>query len=194
MAKPRVLLLDNFDSFTYNLFHYVNEFDNIDIDVIRNDEINLDEVEYYDGIILSPGPGLPNESGLLIPLIERYKDTKKIFGVCLGQQAIAEVFGGTLENLDEVHHGVATPININQPQHYLFNGLPSRMDVGRYHSWVVSQDNFPQCLSIDAIDENGSIMALSHRELDICAVQFHPESVLTPTGKQIIFNWLKRFD
>jgi len=193
MAKPKVLLLDNYDSFTYNLFHYVEEFNEVDIDVIRNDEVNLDIVDRYDGIILSPGPGLPKESGLLIPLIEQYKDIKKIFGVCLGQQAIAEVFGGTLENLDEVYHGVSTPININQPQHYLFKGLPSKIDVGRYHSWVVSQHSFPTCLSIDAIDQNGSIMALSHRELDICAVQFHPESVLTPMGKQIIFNWLKRF-
>jgi anthranilate synthase component 2 len=188
---PKVLILDNYDSFTYNLFHYVDEFEDIDVDVIRNNEINLDEVNRYHGIILSPGPGLPYESGLLLPLIERYKHSKKIFGVCLGQQAIAEVFGGTLENLDEVYHGVATSININQPQHYLFDDLPSRMDVGRYHSWVVSKNTLPSCLSIDAIDDNGSIMALSHRELDICAVQFHPESILTPHGKQIIFNWLE---
>ena len=190
---PKILILDNYDSFTYNLFHCVDEFDDIDVDVIRNDEINLNVVDRYDGIILSPGPGLPEESGLLLPLIERYKDSKKVFGVCLGQQAIAEVFGGTLENLEEVHHGVSTPININQPQHYLFKGLPSKIDVGRYHSWVVSQHSFPGCLSIDAIDDNGAIMALSHSELDICAVQFHPESILTPYGKQIIFNWLKRF-
>ena len=124
---PKILILDNYDSFTYNLFHYVDEFDDIDVDVIRNDEINLNVVDRYDGIILSPGPGLPEESGLLLPLIERYKDSKKIFGVCLGQQAIAEVFGGTLENLEEVHHGVSTLININQPQHYLFKGLPAKL-------------------------------------------------------------------
>lgn len=191
MAK--ILLLDNYDSFTYNLFHYIEEFEGIEVEVFRNDEIDLDSVGGYDGIILSPGPGLPCESGQLVPLINRYKDSKRIFGVCLGQQAIAEVFGGTLENLKEVYHGVATQININQPQHYIFNGLPSRIEVGRYHSWIVSQKNFPQCLSIDAIDDNGSIMALSHKRLDICAVQFHPESVLTSFGKQIIFNWLKTY-
>ena len=193
MSIPKILLLDNYDSFTYNLFHYVEEFEGVEVDVIRNDEIKIEDVDKYDGIILSPGPGLPNESGLLIQIIKRYKESKRIFGVCLGQQAIGEVFGGSLQNLEKVFHGVATNINIYQPQHYLFKGMPSRIEVGRYHSWVVSQDNFPQCLKIDATDDNGSIMALSHRELDICAVQFHPESVLTPMGKQIVFNWLKRF-
>jgi anthranilate synthase component II len=188
----KVLILDNYDSFTYNLFHYVEEFNGIEVDVIRNDEVNLDSVEQYDGIILSPGPGLPNESGLLIPIIERYKETKKIFGVCLGQQAIGEVFGGELENLEKVYHGMATPIEIKEPKHYIFNGLPNNIEVGRYHSWVVSLKNFPSCLRIDATDKDGQIMALSHRELDICAVQFHPESILTPMGKQILFNWLNK--
>lgn len=190
----KILLLDNYDSFTYNLFHYAEEFEGVEVNVFRVDEIRIDDIEKYDGIILSPGPGLPKESGLLIPIIERYKESKRIFGVCLGQQAIGEIFGGALQNLEKVYHGVATPININQPQHYLFKGMPSRIDVGRYHSWVVSQNNFPQCLRIDATDDSGSIMALSHRELDICAVQFHPESILTPNGKQIIANWLSKFN
>lgn len=190
---PKILILDNYDSFTYNLFHYVEEFEGVEVDVFRNDEIEIEDVEKYDGIILSPGPGLPNESGLLIPIIKRYKESKRIFGVCLGLQAIGEVFGGSLQNLEKVYHGVSTQININQPQHYLFKGMRSRIEVGRYHSWVVSHNNFPQCLRIDAIDDNGSIMALSHREFDICAVQFHPESILTPMGKHMIFNWLNRF-
>jgi anthranilate synthase component 2 len=190
---PKILILDNYDSFTYNLYHYVEEFDGITIDVVRNDKVVLDEVEKYDGIILSPGPGLPCESGLLVPLINRYKDKKRIFGVCLGQQAIAEVFGGTLENMESVYHGVATPISILEPKHYLFKNLPSKIDVGRYHSWVVSPNNFPECLSVDAVDEHGRIMALSHKQFDICAVQFHPESVLTPLGKDIIRNWLVGF-
>ncbi len=191
---PRILILDNYDSFTYNLFHYVEEFVGVKVDVFRNDEIRIDDIEKYDGIILSPGPGLPIESGLLIPIIERYKETKRIFGVCLGQQAIGEVFGGELENLEQVFHGVATPIEIEEPKHYIFDGLPNNIEVGRYHSWVVSRNNFPSCLRIDAIDEDGRIMALSHRELDICAVQFHPESILTPFGKQIIANWLSNYN
>lgn len=190
---PKILLLDNYDSFTYNLLHYVEEVVGIEVDVIRNDKIRIEDVEKYDGIILSPGPGLPSESGLLIPIIEKYKESKRIFGVCLGQQAIGEVFGGKLENLEEVYHGVASPIKILEPKHYLFDGLPNSIEVGRYHSWVVSRKDFPSCLRIDATDEDGQIMALSHKELDICAVQFHPESILTPAGKQMIFNWLKNF-
>lgn len=190
---PKILIVDNYDSFTYNLFHYVEEFDGVEVDVFRNDEIKIEDIEKYDGIILSPGPGLPKESGLLIPIIKRYKESKRIFGVCLGQQAIGEVFGGELENLDTVYHGVASPIQIHKPKHYLFNCMPDTIEVGRYHSWVVSQKNFPNCLRIDATDENGRIMALSHKELDICAVQFHPESILTTFGKQIVFNWLLKF-
>jgi anthranilate synthase component 2 len=188
----KILILDNYDSFTYNLFHYVEEFEGIEVDVFRNDEIRIEDVEKYDGIILSPGPGLPNESGLLIPIIERYKESKRILGICLGQQAIGEVFGGELENLEKVYHGVASTIKIEEPKHYLFEGLPNKIDVGRYHSWVVSNINFPSCLKIDAVDSNGKIMALSHKQFDICAVQFHPESILTPQGKQIIYNWLSR--
>ncbi len=190
---PKILLLDNYDSFTYNLLHYVEEFEGAEVDVVRNDSITLDEIEKYDGIILSPGPGLPSESGLLLPIIERFKESKRIFGVCLGQQAIAQIFGGELENLEKVYHGVASPIRIHQPKHYLFNGIPDTIEVGRYHSWVVSHKNFPSCLSVEATDLEERIMALSHRELDICAVQFHPESILTPYGKQMVFNWLKSF-
>jgi anthranilate synthase component 2 len=190
---PKILLLDNYDSFTYNLFHYVEEFEGVQVEVIRNDDIKLSRVEQYDGIILSPGPGLPNESGLLIPIIEKYKETKRFFGVCLGQQAIAMAFSGELENLKTVYHGVARSININQPKHYIFDGIPDTIDVGRYHSWVVSSKNFPTCLRVDATDSEGNIMALSHRKLDICAVQFHPESILTPHGKRIVTNWLKPY-
>ena len=188
-----ILVFDNYDSFTYNLVHYVRKVGGHSVDVFRNDEIALDDVEKYDGIILSPGPGIPEEAGLLLPLIKRYYSTKRIFGVCLGQQAIAEAFGGTLNNLDTVFHGVASAINISNPKHYIFNGLPQKIDVGRYHSWVVSKETLPACLTIEAEDGNGEIMALSHKDFDVCGVQFHPESVLTPQGLEIIRNWLNRF-
>jgi anthranilate synthase component II len=188
-----ILVFDNYDSFTYNLVHYVRKAGGHNVDVFRNDEIALDDVEKYDGIILSPGPGIPEEAGLLLPLIRRYYKTKRIFGVCLGQQAIAEAFGGTLINLETVFHGVASTINVSTPNHYIFNGLPQRVEVGRYHSWVVSKETLPACLTINAEDENGDIMALSHTEYDVCGVQFHPESVLTPQGFEMIKNWLDRF-
>jgi anthranilate synthase component 2 len=191
MAK--VLVFDNYDSFTYNLVHYVQSIGNHKVDVVLNDEIPLGMIKSYDGIILSPGPGLPSEAGLLKPLIEQYKSTKRIFGVCLGQQAIAEVFGGSLLNLETVYHGVATKIIFNDPRHYLFDGLPDVIEAGRYHSWVVENKTLPECLRIEALDTRGQIMALSHREFDICSVQFHPESVLTPLGINIIENWLKLF-
>jgi len=191
MAK--ILVFDNYDSFTYNLVHYVQKIGNHQVDVVLNDELPLEDAGKYDGIILSPGPGLPSEAGLLLPLIDRYKSTKRIFGVCLGQQAIAEVFGGTLINLSTVYHGLATPVTFSKPRHYLFEGLPDKIDAGRYHSWVVDPATLPQCLKIEAIDENEQIMALSHKEFDICSVQFHPESVLTPEGINIIANWLKGF-
>jgi anthranilate synthase component 2 len=191
MAK--ILVFDNYDSFTYNLVQYVKSIGNHQVDVFLNDEISLDEVAPYDGIILSPGPGLPSESGLLEPLIEQYKSSKRIFGVCLGQQAIAEVFGGSLRNLSAVYHGVATPVTFSHPKHYLFEGMPDTIEAGRYHSWIVENKTFPACLNIEALDNNGQIMALSHREFDICGVQFHPESILTPLGINIISNWLKMF-
>lgn len=191
MAK--ILVFDNYDSFTYNLVHYVQSTGKHTVDIVLNDRILLSDVEKYDGIILSPGPGLPSESGLLEPLIRRYGSSKRIFGVCLGLQAIAEVFGGTLLNLSTVYHGIATPVTYREPAHYLFDGLPRTFEAGRYHSWVVDEKTMPQCLKIEAIDENGLVMSLSHRELDICGVQFHPESVLTPYGPGIISNWLNRF-
>lgn len=192
MAK--ILVFDNYDSFTYNLVHYVRSTGNHQVDVFLNDEIPLSDVTKYDGIILSPGPGLPYEAGLLKPLIHEYQSTKRIFGVCLGQQAIAEVFGGKLQNLSTVYHGVATPITFTQPKHYLFEDLPDVIEAGRYHSWIVDRKDLPECLNIEAVDAQGQIMALSHKEFDICGVQFHPESVLTPLGIKIITNWLKKFN
>lgn len=188
-----ILVFDNYDSFTYNLVHYVRKAGGHNVDVYRNDEIALEDIDKYDGIILSPGPGIPEEAGLLLPLIKKYYSTKRIFGVCLGQQAIAEAFGGTLNNLNTVFHGVASTIKINANKHYIFNGLPQNIEVGRYHSWVVSRDTLPACLTIEAEDENGEIMALSHKDFDVCGVQFHPESVLTPQGFEMIKNWLDRF-
>lgn len=190
----RILIIDNYDSFTYNLLHYVEEYNDHKTDVYRNDRISLDDIEAYDGILLSPGPGIPSEAGNLLKIIDRYKETKRIFGVCLGLQAIAEVFGGSLLNTDKVYHGVATNINLLATEHYLFDGLPEKFQGGRYHSWVVKKDTVPSCLQTDALDDEGYIMAMSHRSLDICGVQFHPESILTPDGKKIVFNWLKKFD
>ncbi len=186
----RILVIDNYDSFTYNLVHYVQEYPNCEVDVYRNDAIDFGAVGSYDGIILSPGPGLPSQSGDLLVLIEQYQQQKPILGVCLGQQAIAQAFGGELENLERVYHGEASAIDSIGNKHFLFNGVPDRFVVGRYHSWVVKKDTLPPCLQVNAIDSNGCIMALSHRELDICGVQFHPESILTQEGKRMIFNWL----
>ncbi|HQB77029.1 MAG TPA: aminodeoxychorismate/anthranilate synthase component II [Tenuifilaceae bacterium] len=186
----RILVIDNYDSFTYNLVHYVQEYPNCEVDVCRNDAIDFGAVGSYDGIILSPGPGLPSQSGDLLVLIEQYQQQKPILGVCLGQQAIAQAFGGELENLERVYHGEASAIDSIGNKHFLFNGVPHRFVVGRYHSWVVKKDTLPPCLQVNAIDSNGCIMALSHRELDICGVQFHPESILTQEGKRMIFNWL----
>jgi len=191
MAK--ILVFDNYDSFTYNLVQYVQNAGNHQVDVVLNDMLPLEDAAKYDGIILSPGPGIPSEAGMLLPLISRYKSTKRIFGVCLGQQAIAESFGGSLINLEKVYHGIATPVTFSNPRHYLFDGLPGTIDAGRYHSWVVDPATLPGSLKTEAVDENGQIMAISHKEFDICGVQFHPESVLTPQGMNIITNWLKRF-
>ncbi|HCT30688.1 MAG TPA: aminodeoxychorismate/anthranilate synthase component II [Bacteroidales bacterium] len=189
-----ILVLDNYDSFTYNLVHYIRKYGKHKLEVFRNDEISVDEVSRFDGIVLSPGPGIPSEAGNLLPIINRYKDSKRIFGVCLGQQAIAESFGGQLVNITTVYHGVATKMTIQQPTHYLFDELPLEFMAGRYHSWVVDPNTLPTCLKVDALDENEQIMAVSHKEFDICGVQFHPESILTPFGKQIINNWLDRFN
>jgi anthranilate synthase component 2 len=192
MAK--ILVFDNYDSFTYNLVHLLKSHGGHSLEVVLNDEIALEEAEQYDGIILSPGPGIPSEAGLLKPLIDMYKSSKRIFGVCLGQQAIAEVFGARLINLSSVYHGVATPVRFCEPRHYLFHGLPDTIEAGRYHSWAVDPGSLPDCLKIEAFDQNGQIMALSHTSLDICSVQFHPESILTPAGKDIISNWINGFN
>lgn len=185
----KILIFDNYDSFTYNLVHLVNELGYQEVDVFRNDKISLDKVDKYDKIILSPGPGIPSESGLLLPLISRYAATKSILGVCLGHQAIAESFGGKLINLESVYHGVSTPISIVNKDK-IFEKLPDTFEVGRYHSWIVDREKFPEELEITAVDENGKIMALRHKQLDIHGVQFHPESVLTPIGKQMIQQFL----
>ena len=185
----KILIFDNYDSFTYNLLHTVQSLGHTDVDVIRNDRMTLEEVERYDKIILSPGPGLPEEAGLLLPLIERYAATKCILGVCLGHQAIGQLFGAKLENIPHVFHGVQTPAQIIA-EDYLFAGLPEEMEVGRYHSWIVSRESFPSELQITALDKEGTIMALRHRTLDLHGVQFHPESILTPEGTAIIRNFL----
>jgi len=187
--KKQILVIDNYDSFVYNLVHYLEALD-CEVIVRRNDQFHIEECEKYNKILLSPGPGIPEEAGLLKDVIERYATTKSILGVCLGQQAIGEVFGGTLINLDKVFHGVATTIDIAKNDTVLFQGLNERIDVGRYHSWVVSNDNFPDALEITATDKTGQIMALRHREFDVRGVQFHPESVLTPDGKTMIKNWV----
>lgn len=184
----KVLVIDNYDSFTYNLVHYLEDL-NCEVKVIRNDKLSLEDVAPFDKIVLSPGPGIPDEAGLLKPIIEKYAPSKSILGVCLGQQAIGEVFGGKLINLDEVFHGVATSITITKPDETLFKDMESSIEVGRYHSWVVDAD-LPEVLEATSIDENGQIMSLRHRSYDVKGVQFHPESVLTPNGKQILENWI----
>lgn len=180
-------MIDNYDSFTYNLVHYLEDLD-CEVVVKRNDQLTLEEVDGYDEIVLSPGPGIPDEAGLLKPIIEKYAPSKRILGVCLGQQAIGEVFGGTLVNLDQVYHGIATKIIITK-EDYIFDGLPKKIEVGRYHSWVVNTD-LPTSLEATSFDENGQIMSLRHIDYDVRAVQFHPESVLTPQGKKLLENWL----
>ncbi|OLY93092.1 anthranilate synthase, component II [Cnuella takakiae] len=196
----KILVFDNYDSFTYNLVHLVEKITGTKVDVYRNDQISLDKVAEYDKIILSPGPGVPEEAGLLLPLIKQYGATKSILGVCLGHQAIGEAFGGKLTNLSEVYHGVAMPVQILEDQKAkaegdqkanLFANLPQTFDVGRYHSWVVDKESFPEVLEITALDNNGFIMALRHKDYDVQGVQFHPESVLTPEGETILRNWLK---
>ena len=184
----KILLLDNYDSFTYNLLHVVKELGIKDVEIFRNDQIALSEIERFDKIILSPGPGIPEEAGLLLPIIKQYAPTKSILGVCLGHQAIGEAFGATLENLTDVYHGVQTPVHIIKDD-ILFQNL-HEIPVGRYHSWVVSRNAFPECLEITAESQEGQIMALRHRMYDVHGIQFHPESVLTPQGKVIIQNFL----
>ena len=187
----KILVFDNYDSFTYNLVHLVEKILHQKVDVYRNDQISLDKVNEYDKIILSPGPGLPVEAGLLLPLIRQYATSKSILGVCLGHQAIAEAFVCNLKNLSTVYHGVATPVTLfNDKQPELFAGLPAIIEAGRYHSWIVGDDDFPEQLEVTARDENNYIMALRHKQYDLQGVQFHPESVLTPDGEKMMRNWV----
>lgn len=188
MSK-KIAVIDNYDSFTYNLVHYLEDL-NAQVTVFRNDEFELEELQAFDKILLSPGPGIPDEAGLLKAVISKYSESKSILGVCLGQQAIGEVFGGSLINLDKVYHGVATKVTQSVTDETLFKGLPNEFEVGRYHSWVLANVDFPAVLEITSTDENGQIMSLRHKTLDVKGVQFHPESVLTPFGKQILDNWV----
>ena len=191
----RILVFDNYDSFTYNLVHLVEKITGERVDVARNDKIPLEKVAAYDKIILSPGPGIPSEAGLLLALIREYAPVKSILGVCLGHQAIGEAFGGSLVNLSTVYHGVATPVKVLQDksgaENNVFGGLPDSLEVGRYHSWIVARESFPDELEITAEDELGYVMGLRHKTYDVQGVQFHPESVLTPQGEPMLRNWLK---
>ena len=184
----KIVIIDNYDSFTYNLSHLVKEL-GAEVTVYRNDQFELSQLESFSKIILSPGPGIPSEAGLLLDVIRTYAGKKPILGVCLGHQAIGEAFGGKLENLSDVFHGVATPAHIISDDP-LFSGLPTDITVGRYHSWVVSKEDFPDCLEITAESDEGQIMALRHKTMNIRGIQFHPESVLTPDGKKMLQNWL----
>lgn len=184
----KILILDNYDSFTYNIVHLVNELGGETV-VCRNDRISLENVGQFDRIILSPGPGIPGEAGIMPELIRRYAPEKSILGICLGEQAIGECFGAKLENLTEVYHGICTPVKV-VGRESMFEGLGETFEVGRYHSWVVSRENLPDCLQITAEDAEGRVMALAHKTYPVKGVQFHPESVLTPVGKKIMANWL----
>ncbi|SMO40747.1 anthranilate synthase component II [Solitalea koreensis] len=188
----KLLILDNYDSFTYNLVHLVGEIGIGELDVFRNDKISLEDVKNYDKIILSPGPGLPDEAGIMPELIKRYAPTKSILGVCLGHQAIGEAFGATLFNLSRVLHGVASPINIVDKNELLFQDVPQHVKIGHYHSWAISNENLPAVLKVTALSDDGTIMAMRHSEYDVRGVQFHPESVLTESGKQMLSNWLTK--
>lgn len=185
----KIVIVDNYDSFTYNLSHLIKEL-GAAVDVVRNDQFQLPDLEKYDRIVLSPGPGIPSEAGLLLDVIGHYAGRKPILGVCLGHQAIGEFFGGKLVNLSDVFHGVQTPALIKQPADYIFQGLDSQVPVGRYHSWVVSSEGLPDCLEVTATSPEGQIMALRHKQMDIRGIQFHPESVLTPDGAKMMSNWL----
>ncbi len=185
----KVLVFDNYDSFTYNLVHALRKLGVQDIEVHRNDQIALEDIERFDKIVLSPGPGIPSESGILLDVIRRYAPSKSILGVCLGEQAIAEAFGGTLLNLPEVFHGISSTIQVVAPDP-MFDGLPNQLEVGRYHSWVVNPVGLPDELTVTAVDDAGRIMALSHKHYDVRGVQFHPESVLTPMGEEMLKKWI----
>lgn len=188
----KILVFDNYDSFTYNLVHLVEKITTERVDIFRNDAIDINMVNEYDKIILSPGPGIPSEAGILLSLIKKYAPYKSMLGICLGHQAIAEAFGAQLLNLDTVYHGVSTKINPVITNARLFKNSDNSIEAGRYHSWVVSKNNFPAELEITAVDDNNYIMALQHKKYDVHGVQFHPESILSPCGEQVVRNWLDK--
>jgi len=190
IKMKKILIIDNYDSFTYNLVQIVEENFEGTFDVKRNDEITLEEIDAYDGIILSPGPGIPDEAGLLKQIIESYGPTKKIFGVCLGLQAIGEVYGGKLKNLDQVYHGVKTKMQVIEKGDAIFKNIPAKFEAGRYHSWIVDRDGLPEELEVTCVDEDNEIMAIRHKNYDVRGVQFHPESILTEFGEQMVINFL----
>ena len=185
----KTVIIDNYDSFTYNLAHLVKEL-GAEVSVVRNDQFRLSELKPFDKIILSPGPGIPTEAGLLMDVIDAYAPVKPILGVCLGHQAIGEYFGGKLTNLSQVFHGIASTISITAPD-YIYKELPAQVQVGRYHSWVVDNEGLPDCLEVTSVSEEGQIMSLRHKQYDVRGIQYHPEGVLTPEGRKIIANWLK---
>ena len=186
----KILVLDNYDSFVYNLVHYIKQLGYEDVDVYRNDKISLEEIAKYDKIVLSPGPGIPEEAGVMIDLIKHYAESKSILGVCLGHQAIAEAFGSELENMDEVLHGVGNTITVIEDD-IIYKGIPNEFEVGRYHSWQVKKDTLGDTFKLTSVDENGNVMSMRHKTLDVVGVQYHPESVLTEHGLTIVENWLK---
>lgn len=187
----KILIFDNYDSFTYNIVQYVEELTDGKVDIFRNDEIALEKIAEYDKIILSPGPGIPDEAGLLKAVIKEYAPTKSILGICLGLQAMAEVYGGSIENLSEVHHGIATEMTQQISDEKLYKGIPEKFEAGRYHSWIVKKDTLPECFNISSVDEEGQVMSIFHKEYDLRGVQFHPESILTPDGKLMLKNWIE---
>ena len=187
----KIVVIDNYDSFTYNLVHAIKKITGLPVDVFRNDQIKLEDLEKYDKIVLSPGPGIPEEAGLLLEIIKMYAPKKSMLGVCLGHQAIGEAFGGKLFNMSKVLHGIATPVELTETKSVLFEGLPVSFEVGRYHSWIVRQDKLPDCFEVTSYDTDGFIMSMKHKEFDVEGVQFHPESVLTPLGEKILGNWLR---
>jgi anthranilate synthase component 2 len=185
----RILIVDNYDSFTFNLSHYFEKIDNLDVVVLRNDELEIEAIQSFDAIVFSPGPGLPLEAGKMMQVIEKYYNSKPMLGVCLGHQALAEFFGAQLKNLPRVYHGVSTSVKIVE-DHFIFNGLPSIFNVGRYHSWAVEESTMPISLKIICKSEDNEIMMFVHKSLPITGIQFHPESILTPQGMQLLVNWL----
>ena len=186
----KILVIDNYDSFTYNLVHYIRNLTGDYPDVYRNDQIDLAGVNRYDKILLSPGPGIPVEAGICLDIVRQFGYTKSILGICLGHQAIGEAYGGSLTNLSKVFHGMATPVSVIDSGEPLFKGIPSGIKAGRYHSWVVTRENLPECFNITCEDEHGTVMGITHKQHDVRGLQFHPESVLTEHGMDIMYNWL----